>query len=62
MTMADLKAKEYQRFEDIKRTTEEGVEFWYARELARCWNMPSGKVSARLSTRLCWPAKTAVLR
>ena len=32
--MADLKAKEYQRFEDIKHTTEEGVEFWYARELA----------------------------
>lgn len=33
MIMADLKAKEYQRFEDIKRTTDEGVEFWYAREL-----------------------------
>lgn len=32
--MADLKAKEYQRFEDIKHTTEEGVEFWYARELS----------------------------
>ena len=32
--MADLKAKEYQRFEDIKHTTEDGVEFWYARELA----------------------------
>ena len=31
--MADLKAKEYQRFEDIKHTTEEGIEFWYAREL-----------------------------
>ena len=34
MIMADLKAKEYQRFEDIKHTTDEGVEFWYARELA----------------------------
>lgn len=33
MNMANLKAKEYQRFEDIKHTTEEGVEFWYAREL-----------------------------
>ena len=32
--MADLKAKEYQRFEDIKHTTEDGIEFWYARELA----------------------------
>lgn len=31
--MADLKAKEYERFEDIKHTTDEGVEFWYAREL-----------------------------
>ena len=32
--MADLKAKEYQRFEDIKHTTADGVEFWNARELA----------------------------
>lgn len=32
--MADLKVKEYQRFEDIKHTTESGTEFWYARELA----------------------------
>lgn len=32
--MADIKAKEYQRFEDIKHTTDEGIEFWYARELA----------------------------
>ena len=32
--MADLNAKEYQRFEDIKHTTDEGMEFWYARELA----------------------------
>lgn len=32
--MADLKAKEYQRFENIKHTTGEGVEYWYARELA----------------------------
>ena len=32
--MADLNAKEYRRFEDIKHTTDEGVEFWYARELA----------------------------
>jgi len=32
--MSDLKAKEYQRFEDTKHTTDEGMEFWYARELA----------------------------
>ena len=32
--MADLKAKEYQRFEDTKHTADEGVEFWYARELS----------------------------
>ena len=32
--MANLNAKEYQRFEEIKHTTEEGAEFWYARELA----------------------------
>lgn len=34
MCMANLKAPEYQRFEDIKHTTETGLEFWYARELA----------------------------
>ena len=34
MFMADLKAQEYKRFEDIKHTTDEGVEFWYARELS----------------------------
>lgn len=33
MDMPDLNAKEYRRFEDIKHTTDEGVEFWYAREL-----------------------------
>ena len=32
--MADLNAKEYQRFEDIKHTTDTGMEFWYARELS----------------------------
>jgi len=32
--MAKLNAKEYQSFEDIKQTGENGVEFWYARELA----------------------------
>lgn len=32
--MANLQAKEYQRFEDIKHTTDDGVEFWYARELS----------------------------
>lgn len=32
--MGDLKAKEYKQFEDIKHMTDEGVEFWYARELA----------------------------
>lgn len=32
--MADLKAKEYKLFEQIKYKTNDGVEFWYARELA----------------------------
>ena len=32
--MSDLNAKEYKQFEDIKHTTDEGVEFWCARELA----------------------------
>ena len=31
--MANLNAKEYKRFEDIKHTTDTGMEFWYAREL-----------------------------
>ncbi len=34
MYMANLQAEEYRRFEDIKHTTDDGVEFWYARELA----------------------------
>lgn len=34
MAMANLRAEEYQRFEDIKHTTEAGMEFWYARELS----------------------------
>ena len=33
--MADLKGKEYKKFEDIKHT-EDGIEFWHARELAEC--------------------------
>ena len=32
--MSDIKAKEYQGFEDIKHRDENGVEFWFARELA----------------------------
>lgn len=32
--MAELKAKEYKKFEDIKHTREDGSEFWSARELS----------------------------
>ena len=32
--MAGLKAKEYKKFEDIKRIREDGSEFWSARELS----------------------------
>ena len=32
--MVDWMAAEYKRFEDIKHTTEEGMSFWYARELS----------------------------
>lgn len=32
--MATLIAKEYEQFEDIKHTDENGIEFWYARELS----------------------------
>lgn len=32
--MSNLQAKEYKRFEDIKRTYEDGMEYWNARELA----------------------------
>ena len=31
--MSELQAKEYKTFENIKHTDENGVEFWYAREL-----------------------------
>lgn len=33
--MADLKGKEYKKFEDIKHV-ENDIEYWYARELAKC--------------------------
>jgi len=32
--MSNLKAKEYKSFEEIKHLSEDGNEFWYARELA----------------------------
>lgn len=32
--MNNLQAKEYKSFENIKRTKEDGTEFWYARELS----------------------------
>ena len=32
--MSSLQAKEYKSFEDIKHLSDEGSEFWYARELA----------------------------
>jgi DNA-damage-inducible protein D len=32
--MADLNAKEYENFEDIKRRDENNAEYWLARELA----------------------------
>lgn len=32
--MSDLQAKEYKSFEDIKRTKEDGIEYWSARELS----------------------------
>ena len=31
--MANLDANEYRRFENIKRTVDEGMEFWYAQDL-----------------------------
>lgn len=32
--MSNLQAKEYKNFEEIKRTKEDGTEYWYARELS----------------------------
>ena len=32
--MSDLKAKEYKTFQEIKHVSENGTEFWFARELA----------------------------
>ena len=34
IVMSDLQAKEYKSFEDIKRTKEDGIEYWCARELS----------------------------
>lgn len=33
--MSTLNAKEYKSFEEIKRTREDGTEYWYARELSK---------------------------
>ena len=32
--MADLRAEEYKSFEEIKRIDENGIEYWFARELS----------------------------
>lgn len=32
--MSDLKAIEYKPFEEIKHISDEGMEFWFARELS----------------------------
>jgi DNA-damage-inducible protein D len=32
--MSELKAKEYNRFEDIKHVRDDGGEYWFARELS----------------------------
>ena len=34
--MAELQAKEYKKFEEIKHKDVDGTEFWYARELSLC--------------------------
>ena len=34
--MAELQAKEYKKFEEIKHIDNDGTEFWYARELSLC--------------------------
>ena len=36
-----------QSFEDIKHIDENGVEFWYARELMQFYNMLNGKILKR---------------
>ena len=50
--MAELKAKEYMCFEDIKHMTDEGVEFWLARELAPVLDYAQGDHKARLRERM----------
>lgn len=42
--MTELKAKEYKKFEDIKRIREDGSEFWSARELADALIIQNGKI------------------
>lgn len=61
MTMADLKAKEYQRFEDIKHTTEGGVEFWYARKLSPVLEYTEWRNFNKVIDRRCWPVRTVDL-
>ena len=43
--------KEDKTFESIKHIDEDGIEFWYARELMPIYNMLNGKILKKLLTK-----------
>lgn len=45
-------------FETIRHTTDEGAEYWSARELARCSIMSNGATLPRLLRKRALPART----
>lgn len=51
IVLSNLQAKEYKSFEKIKRTKEDGCEFWYARELSEVLQYKQWRNFARVIDR-----------
>ena len=60
--MADLKAEEYKTFESIKRTHENGSDFWCARELAPVLDYAKWENFSKVIKRAMIAAETVGLR
>lgn len=57
--MAELMAREYKLFEDIRHTTDEGTEFWYARELAAVLDYTQWRNFSRVIDKAMLACKTS---
>jgi len=57
--MSNLIAREYKSFEETKRMSEDGVEFWYARELAAVLEYVQWRNFAKVLTRAMLACKNS---